>query len=96
MLYVEYAWAKRSGLAPRKRVRVGYRAIFVHGHSMSSFVRGKIEQFPEEHKPYQWFQIMLFDNLSNIAENSPRSTARLRWAQSQCRQMRPSFRTRLT
>jgi hypothetical protein len=92
MLYVEYQWNKSGGKSSnrsKKRVIVGYHTLFVKRGSQSDLAFWKIKEFPEEYKPHQWFQIMVFDNLSNIAENSPLSNERLRKAQERCWQMRP-------
>ena len=92
MLYVEYKWNKISGRSSnrgKKRIIVGHTAWFVKLGSQSSLAIFKTKEFPEDYKPHQWFQIMLYDKLSNKAENSPASNERLRKAHDRCWQMRP-------
>ena len=91
MLYVEFKWNKlcKTGNIGKKRVSVGHRALFIVKGAGSEFTKKKIQTFPEEYSMHQWFQILVFDNLSNIAENSPLSNKRLRQSLCRCQQIKP-------
>jgi hypothetical protein len=84
MLYTEWKWSKRpgkSGFRTPCGKKIGVYSWFVKRGSQSALARWKTENLPDEFKPHQWFMIMVFDNLSNQAENSPKSNERLRRAQ---------------
>lgn len=93
MLYVEYKWSKSFGGLKRKRVRVGYTAHFVRG-SQGDLARWKIKNLTDEYSPHEFFLVLSWDNLSNLAENSPRSNARLRAAQERHPYMRGNIARR--
>jgi hypothetical protein len=45
--------------------------------SKIEFTLQKIKNFPDDYKPHQWFMVMVWDNLSNWHENSPKNKPRL-------------------
>lgn len=92
MLYVTHKWSKSGGMTGncnKKRKVIGHVASFVFNGSQSNLAIWKTKFFPEQYNAHQWFQILVYDNLSNIAENSPRSNKRLRAAHARCWQMKP-------
>jgi hypothetical protein len=74
MLYTEYKWSKG-----RKRVIIGVKGTFVRG-SQSGLAFWKVENLTDEYNPSDWVKILVWDNLSNKVENSPRCTPQLRGA----------------
>ena len=93
MLYTEYKWSKGKWRQGRKSVKIGVKSTFVRG-SQSGLAFWKVENLTDEYKPSDWFKILVWDNLSNKVENSPRCTPQLRAAYHRNPNMRPRISER--